>query len=70
MVKRGAQSISLTASIRKPTTYDLGQQFEVVTVIRRADINPDEGWVVPELEGKGEDIEGWIPWVTCQRGKG
>jgi len=40
---------------------------KVVTNIRRADINGDKGWVVLELEGKGEDIERGIVWVT---GKG
>jgi hypothetical protein len=39
----------------------------VVTNIRRADINGDKGWVVLEWEGKGEDIERGIVWVT---GKG
>lgn len=39
----------------------------MVTDIRRADINGDKGWVVLELEGKREDIERGIVWVT---GKG
>ncbi|MCJ7576107.1 MAG: NIL domain-containing protein [Dehalococcoidia bacterium] len=47
--------------------YSLGQRFKVVTNICRADINGDKGWVVLEWEGKGEDIERGIVWVT---GKG
>lgn len=53
--------------IKEPIIYNLGQQFKVVTNIRRADINGDKGWVVLELEGNGEDIERGIAWVT---GKG
>ena len=53
--------------IKEPIIYKLGQQFKIVTNIRRADVNGDKGWVVLELEGKGEDIERGIVWVT---GKG
>ena len=53
--------------IREPIIYDLGQQFRVVTNIRRADVSEDRGWVVLELEGEGKDIEQGIAWVT---GKG
>jgi L-aspartate semialdehyde sulfurtransferase ferredoxin len=53
--------------IKEPIIYKLGQQFQVVTNIRRADVNGDKGWVVLELEGKGEDIDSGIAWVT---GKG
>ncbi len=53
--------------IKEPIIYNLGQQFKVVTNIRRADVNGDKGWVVLELEGKGEDIERGIAWVN---GKG
>jgi len=53
--------------IKEPIIYNLGQQFKIVTNIRRADVNGDKGWVVLELEGEGEDIERGIAWVT---GKG
>ncbi len=50
--------------IKEPIIYNLGQQFKIVTNIRRADVNGDKGWVVLELEGEGEDIERGIAWVT------
>jgi ABC-type methionine transport system ATPase subunit len=53
--------------IKDPIIYNLSQQFGVVTNIRRADISKDKGWVVMELEGKEDDIEQGIAWVT---GKG
>ena len=52
--------------IREPIIYNLGQQFRVVTNIRRADISEDKGWVVLELEGEEEDIEQGIAWVTSR----
>ncbi|MGQ9545583.1 MAG: NIL domain-containing protein [Dehalococcoidia bacterium] len=52
--------------IKEPIIYRLGQQFKVVTNIRRADVNGDKGWVVLELEGTGEDIERGIAWVTAE----
>ena len=67
MVKRGVKFTFPPELIKKPIFYNLGQQFEVVTNIRRADINGDKGWVILELEGKVDDIERGIAWVT---GKG
>jgi len=67
MVKRGVKFTFPPELIKEPIFYNLGQQFEVVTNIRRADINGDKGWVILELEGKVDDIERGIAWVT---GKG
>jgi len=52
--------------IKEPIIYNLGQQFKVVTNIRRADVNGDRGWVVLELEGEGKDIERGIAWVSSK----
>jgi hypothetical protein len=67
MVKRGVKFTFPPELIKEPIIYNLGQRFKVVTNIRRADINGDKGWVVLELEGKVDDIERGIGWVT---GKG
>jgi ABC-type methionine transport system ATPase subunit len=67
MVKRGVKFTFPPELIKEPIIYNLGQRFKVVTNIRRADIDGDKGWVVLELEGKREDIERGIAWVT---GKG
>jgi len=52
--------------IKEPIIYNLGQQFKVVTNIRRADVNGDRGWVVLELEGESKDIENGIAWVMSR----
>ena len=67
MVKRAAKFTFPPELMKEPIIYSLGQQFKIVTNIRRADVNGDKGWVVLELEGEGEDIERGIAWVT---GKG
>jgi ABC-type methionine transport system ATPase subunit len=66
MTKRQVMFTFPQKLIKEPIIYKLGQQFKVVTNIRRADINGDKGWVVLELEGKVEDIERGIAWVTSK----
>jgi hypothetical protein len=52
--------------ITEPVIYNLGQQFNIVTNIRRAALSEDEGWIVLVLEGSEEDIEQGIAWVTSK----
>ena len=53
--------------VTEPVIYNLGMQFGLVTNIRRANITEGIGWMELEIEGKEEDIEQGIDWVT---GKG
>ncbi|PIX27574.1 MAG: FeS-binding protein [Chloroflexi bacterium CG_4_8_14_3_um_filter_45_15] len=66
MVKRRVMFTFPPELIKEPIIYNLGQQFKVVTNIRRADVNGDRGWVVLELEGEGKDIERGIAWVSSK----
>ena len=43
--------------IKEPVIYQLGRDFEVVTNIRRADVQEGVGWVILELEGSEPEIE-------------
>ena len=52
--------------VREPIIYTLGQQFNIVTNILRADVTEDRGWVVLELDGEDEDIEAGITWATSK----
>jgi len=52
--------------IPEPIIYNLGQQYNLVTNILRANISEDEGWLVLELDGKEDDIEQGIAWVTSK----
>jgi len=50
----------------EPIIYNLGQQFNIVTNIGRADTTKDRGWIELELDGKDEDIEAGIAWVISK----
>ena len=66
MVKRQVMFTFPEELIKEPIIYNLGQQFRVVTNIRRADVSENKGWVVLELEGEEEEIEQGIAWVTSK----
>jgi hypothetical protein len=55
-----------TTMIQSPVIYELGHKFEVVTNIRRADIDAENGWVILELEGALDEIERGLDWVREQ----
>ncbi len=58
-----------TALIQSPIIYELGHKFKIVTNIRRADIDAENGWVILELEGSIEEIERGLDWVREQGSK-
>ncbi len=53
----------LDRMIKEPVIYQLGRDFEVVTNIRRADVQEGVGWVILELEGSEPEIERSLDWV-------
>ena len=55
-----------TELIQRPVIYELGIKFEIVTNIRRAEVNQHDGWVVLELEGSTKEIERGLTWVIDQ----
>ena len=66
MVKKQVMFTFPEVLITEPIIYNLGQEFNVVTNIRRADVTANKGWVVLELEGEEKDIEQGIAWVTSK----
>jgi len=66
MTKRRAMFSFNEEQIREPIIHNLGQQFNITTNIRRADLSENEGWSVLELEGDETDIEQGIAWVTSK----
>jgi len=55
-----------TERIQSPVIYELGHKFDVVTNIRRADIDSENGWVILEIEGALDEIERGLQWVRDQ----
>ena len=66
MVKRQVTFTFPEELIKEPIIYNLGQQFQIVTNVRRADVSENKGWVVLELEGEEKDIDQGITWVTSK----
>lgn len=66
MVKRRLRFTFPPEMVTEPVIYNLGQDFRVVTNIRRADLTEEQGWVVLEMEGNNEDIEQGLAWVVAK----
>lgn len=66
MAKRQVMFTFPEELIKEPIIFNLSQQFQVVTNIRRADITESKGWVMLELVGEEEDIEQGIAWVISK----
>ena len=49
--------------INEPLIWALGREFELVTNIRRANVEEDQGWVVLELEGAQDEIDRGMEWI-------
>ena len=52
-----------TEQIKEPVIYNVGKQFDIVTNIRRAEIEHDHAWAVLELEGEDDEIEKALAYV-------
>ncbi|MDE2765894.1 MAG: NIL domain-containing protein [Chloroflexota bacterium] len=64
--ERGMRRVRLTFldhMIRQPVIYQMGRDFDVVTNIRRADVQENVGWVILELEGGEEEIDRALDWA-------
>ena len=66
MVKRQVILSFTEQALREPIIFNLGQQFNLVSNIRFADVTSDRGWIEVELEGSEDDIEQGISWVTSR----
>ena len=66
MTKRQVVLTFTPETSTEPIIYNLGQQFNIVTNICRADTTKDRGWIELELDGKDEDIESGIAWVISK----
>ncbi len=65
MVKQRVKFTLLTALVKEPIIYQLGQKFDLITNIRRADVREDMGWVVLELDGEDSEIQRGLDWVSA-----
>lgn len=66
MVKRKYNFSFEDEVITEPIIYTLGQQFNLITNIRQANLAEDKGWVIIEIEGAEPDIEAGITWAISK----
>jgi len=52
--------------VAEPIIYNIGQQFKVVTNIRRANMTEEGGWIEVDLEGEDKDIADGIAWAISR----
>lgn len=50
--------------IDEPLIYNLGREFDVVTNIRRANVEETVAWVIVELSGSDEEVGRAVAWLA------
>lgn len=63
VVRQNVRIVFPPSLVTEPIVYQLGKEFGIATNIRRANVTKDEGWVILELQGPEEDVEGAIQWA-------
>ena len=66
MAKRRVILTFTSETIADPIIHTFGQQFNLITNIRRANMTEDRGWIELDIKGKDKDIEDGITWVTSK----
>ncbi len=49
--------------VQEPVIYNLGRQFDIVTNIRRANVEDRFGWVILEVEGADKALGDGIAYL-------
>ena len=66
MAKRQIMLYFTSDIIGEAIIYSLGQQFNIMTNIRQAEICESEGWAILELTGEEANIEEGITWLVSR----
>lgn len=64
MTRRRYRMTFPEALITEPVIFNMARQADVVTNIRRANVEPRAGWVVLELEGSEGEIHKAIAYAA------
>jgi ABC-type methionine transport system ATPase subunit len=52
--------------IGEPIVYRLGREFDLVTNIRRANVEDRFGWVILEVDGSEDEVVRAVRWLEEQ----
>lgn len=50
--------------IQEPVIYELARAFNIITNIRRANVEDTHGWMILEVEGDDEAVNAGIAYLT------
>jgi ABC-type methionine transport system ATPase subunit len=50
--------------IDEPLIYRLGREFDVVTNIRRANVEENVAWVILEVSGSADQVAAAVEWLA------
>jgi ABC-type methionine transport system ATPase subunit len=50
--------------IQEPIIWRLSRQYDIITNVRRANVEDKVGWIILEVEGTEEALEQGIGWMT------
>lgn len=50
--------------IQEPIIWRLGRQYDIITNVRRANVEDTVGWILLEVEGTEEALDQGIAWLT------
>jgi hypothetical protein len=53
-------------TLNDPVIYRMGQDFKVVTNIRRADVGEDTGWVELDLDGEQPEVDSALDYCRSR----
>ncbi len=63
------KSVKLTYPLQmvdEPVLYQLARQFDLITNVRKADVNAHGGWLELDLRGDESVIDAALEWVRSQ----
>lgn len=49
--------------IQEPLIWRLGRQYDIITNIRRANVEEAVGWVILEVDGTEEALDAGVSWI-------
>jgi ABC-type methionine transport system ATPase subunit len=64
MAKRRVHLTFPENQVQEPIIYNLGKRFDIITNIRRANVEDNFGWVILELEASDEALDAGLAYMT------
>ena len=66
MAKRRVHLTFPETLVQEPIIFNLGKQFDIVTNIRRANVEDNFGWVILELDGDEGALDRGLKYLEDQ----